>query len=278
MRRIALRLQYDGAAFAGSQWQPHLPTVQGALEDAIRNLTGEPAGGDPDDPCHAVSLAGRTDAGVHAQGQIASFLTDRDLSPRRFVRGLNHFLPPAAAVQDAWEAPLSFDPRRMAVEREYRYRLRIAEQRQPLHADHAWIVPPPFCPAAASAALHRLRGRRNFAAFAPSQASADGRAGNRHLRAAAILPSCDLDPGTGHSADITFRFVADAFLQHQVRRMVGAVVDIARARLAPTRLEDWLQFPVPGAAGPTAPPQGLTLHRVEYDRTQSAQPPDSPKA
>ena len=167
MRRIALRLQYDGAAFAGSQWQPHLPTVQGALEDAIRNLTGEPAGDDPDFPCHAVSLAGRTDAGVHAQGQIASFLTDRDLSPRRFVRGLNHFLPPAAAVQDAWEAPLSFDPRRMAVEREYRYRLRIAEQRQPLHADRAWIVPPPFCPAAASAALHRLRGRRNFAAFAP---------------------------------------------------------------------------------------------------------------
>ena len=250
-QRWALLLQYDGSEFAGSQWQPQLLTVQGALEQALASLI-DPAGSQPRT---RVALAGRTDAGVHATGQVAAFTTTRDLPARRWIRGLNHFLPAAIAVQAAQPVAQSFDPRRAATARVYSYRLRIMPQRQPLWVRYAWIVHPPFDPAAARAALAELAGRRDFAPFTPPT-------GVRST--VRTLHSADL---TGAGADWQFRFRADAFLQHQVRRMVGAVVDVARGRITLDTFRHALGAAPAGALGPTAPANALTLANVEYDES-----------
>ena len=245
-RRLALLLQYDGAAFAGSQAQPALPTVQGALEHAVAELTQEQ---------RRISLAGRTDAGVHAEGQVASFETSRQLPPHRWLRGLNHFLPQALAVQAVQTVAHDFDPRRHAQEREYRYQLLIAPQRRPLEEQRAWRIPPPFSVEAARAALRLLPGQRDFAAFTTTDQQ---RPTLRNLRSAELH---------GDHGRYTLTFAADAFLQHQVRRMVGAIVDVARRRTRPDAFRATLDAAIPGSAGPTAPPKGLTLAVVRYDQS-----------
>ena len=245
-RRLALLLHYDGAAFAGSQWQPNLPTVQGALQQAVAQLTRQPA---------QVSLAGRTDAGVHALGQVASFQTTRQLPERRWLRGLNHFLPESIAVQDIQTVADDFDPRRNATEREYRYQLLIAPQRRPLEEPRAWRILPPFSLDLACAALRALPGRRDFAAFTTT---------DQQRPTVRSLHNAELD---ATAQPYTLSFTADAFLQHQVRRMVGAVVEVARGRLPLDAFQATLHAARPGSAGPTAPAKGLTLAAVRYDRS-----------
>ena len=176
-QRLALLLQYDGSAFAGSQSQPQLPTVQGALEQAVSKLTREQ---------RRVSLAGRTDAGVHATGQVASFLTTSRLPPHRWIRGLNHFLPAALAVQALQPVSLEFDPRRNAIEREYHYDILVASQRRPLHEVRAWRVQPPFSVEAARDALTQFEGQHDFAAFTTTD---QGRPTIRRLHEASITTS-----------------------------------------------------------------------------------------
>ena len=247
-QRWALSLQYDGTEYAGSQWQPNRPTVQGALQTALESLTGSAT---------TVSLAGRTDAGVHAEAQVASFVSEKseaEMPAHRWVRGINHFLPAAIAVQAAAAVNDDFDPRRDAVSRTYTYQLRLSNQRQPLWERTAWIVAPPFNLDSAGAALSRLVGTHNFAPFTPP---IQDRSTTRTLREATL----ETNPDT-----VRMRFRADSFLQHQVRRMVGAVVELARCR---TTLEDFTRFfetAEPGSIGPTAPACGLTLAEIEYER------------
>ena len=245
-QRWALLLQYDGTDFAGSQWQPSQPTVQGELQSALRSLTGETI---------TASFAGRTDAGVHAAGQVASFVCSRERTPisgKRWVRGLNHFLPDSIAIQDASQVPIDWDPRRDAVSRAYEYRLRLSNQRQPLWQRHAWIVPPPFHLEAAQSAMTALLGQRDFAAFTPPTAK---RSTVRRLTEASLTAS-----GTA----ITLRVRADAFLQHQVRRMVGSIVEVARGRISVESFTASLTAAAPGSMGPTAPAAGLCLSEVAY--------------
>lgn len=247
-QRWALLLQYDGTEFAGSQWQPNRPTVQGALQAALSSLGG--------DSCQ-VSFAGRTDAGVHATGQVASFVSEKSpeaMPPHRWVRGLNHFLPTAVAVQAAAAVADDFDPRRDALSRSYRYELRLSHQRQPLWQRRAWIVPPPFDASAGASALSILIGTRNFAAFTPPTRD---RSTTRRLREASLET-------TDESVHLHFR--ADSFLQHQVRRMAGAVVEVARGRAGLDEFHRSFEAAEPGSMGPTAPSCGLTLAEVEYAR------------
>lgn len=246
-RRFALRLQYHGAAFAGSQRQPNARTVQAALEAAAQALTGR---------AHRVDLAGRTDAGVHALGQVAAFTTTAALPPRRWVAGLNHFLPPALAVQAARPVPIEFDPRRWARERVYGYCVRCAAAPQPLWADRAWLVADPLDRSALRAALALLMGEHDFASFAGNPGGADT---VRTLFEASLIED---------TRALLFRFRAPSFLPHQVRRMVGQVVAIGRGRDTPQRITALLAEPRTGAAGPSAPPQGLYLVRVRYDRAE----------
>ncbi len=251
-QRWALLLQYDGTEFAGSQWQPNLPTVQGALQAALAALCGTPT---------AVSFAGRTDAGVHAVGQVASFVTEKPVASMPaglWVRGLNHFLPRSVAVQAAAAVGDEFDPRRAAVARGYDYELRLSRQRQPLWERRAWIVAPPFDREAAREALAALVGEHDFAAFTPPlKPRSPARSTRRVMRAASLEV---LDGGAG----LRLRFRADSFLQHQVRRMAGAVVETARGRCSAAEFIHGFERAAPGSMGPTAPAGGLTLVQVEY--------------
>ena len=247
-QRWALLLQYDGTEFAGSQWQPNRPTVQGALQSAINDLTGVAS---------AVTFAGRTDAGVHALGQTASFVSEQSteqMSAQRWVRGINHFLPSSVAVQAAATVADDFDPRRDARSRTYLYQVRLALQRQPLWERRAWIVPRGLCfEGAAQHALEELIGYRDFAPFTPPT---EDRSTLRTLREASVELGGDA---------LTFRFHAESFLHHQVRRMVGAVVDVATGRLSLDEFRQALDRATPGSMGPTAPACGLTLAEVEYE-------------
>ena len=245
-QRWALLLQYDGTEFAGSQWQPNQPTVQGALQSALAELTGTTS---------PVTFAGRTDAGVHALGQTASFVSEKSpeqMPAHRWVRGLNHFLPSSVAVQAAETVADEFDPRRDARSRTYLYRIRLANQRQPLWRATAWIVPRPFCLETAQRALQELVGNRDFAPFTPPT---EDRATLRTLREATLQADGDT---------LVFRFRADSFLHHQVRRMVGAVVELATRGRSLDEFRQALDRALPGSMGPTAPACGLTLSEVEY--------------
>src|SRR3990170_3813146 len=132
VRRLALLVEYEGTGFGGSQYQKNTGTIQDALERALSSLTGEPI---------RVALAGRTDAGVHARGQVASFVTASRHSRETFLRGLNALLRSDISVPAAAEVPLSFDPRRQALSRWYRYTVHVGEQRPALLRHLAWHVP-----------------------------------------------------------------------------------------------------------------------------------------
>jgi len=243
--RLALLLEYQGTAYGGSQYQENAPTVQGALERALSRLTGEPI---------RVAMAGRTDAGVHARGQVASFVTASRRSLDVVVRGANALLPRDIAVRAGAEAPLSFDPRRHAVSRWYRYTLHLGAQRPALERHFVWHVGPGLDLAAMRQAAAALRGAHDFAAFtSPSEAAR--RRTERAVRLAKLRRAQDL---------ATFDIEANAFLLHMVRRIMGALVEIGQGKQGPAYLQELLRQGSPGAASRMAPPQGLCLMKVRY--------------
>lgn len=246
VRRIALLIEYDGTAYGGSQYQKNAPTIQGSLERAISSLTGEQ---------FRVALAGRTDAGVHARGQVASFTTASRHPPAVFVKGLNHYLPEDISVNAAAEVPAGFDPRRQARRRWYRYTIHNAHQRPALRRRYAWHVPQPLRLPEMQAAAAALVGRHDFAAFC--QPSALGGRRTERLVERSQLSPC--------GRRLWFDIEADVFLPQMVRRLVGALVDVGRGRLAPQAFEALLGEARPGAARFVAPPHGLCLMKVRFD-------------
>jgi len=244
-RRIALLLEYEGTSYRGSQLQKGVPTVQGALEEALFRLTEERT---------RVAMAGRTDAGVHARGQVASFRTEKPLPLRAFVEGLNYYLPEDIAVVAAAEVPLSFDVRRQARRRWYRYLILLRPARSPLLRRFAWHLPERLDLEAMARAAPLLEGEHDFAAF--TMPAMKGRA-VRHVFRCRFRWRGDL---------AFLDMEANAFLPQQVRRTVGALVEVGRGRLSPQALAQMLQQPRPGAASLAAPPHGLCLMRVYYDK------------
>ena len=248
-RRIALRLQYDGSTFAGSQRQRGPATVQEALEAAAVALTGLP---------HRVDFAGRTDAGVHATGQVAALTTTSSIPPERWLGGLNHSLPAAVAVQAAREVPLDFDPRRSARDRTYCYSVRVSPVRQPLWERRVWVLPRPPALAAVREALEKLVGEHDFAAFS-GRPPPSGTV--RRMLEARV---------DGERKELRFLFRAQSFLPQQVRRTVGQVVRIGQGAATPALIDELLETPQGAAAGPAAPPQGLVLVHVRYTLAELA--------
>lgn len=243
--RIALLLEYDGTAYGGSQRQSNAPSIQAALEEAIERLSGSPARTD---------FAGRTDAGVHALGQVAAFDTKARHSVEVWQRGLNALLPEDIAVTAAVGVPAGFDPRRQARSRTYRYRIWNAAVRSPLLRRQAWHVRELLDLPRMERAAAALVGEHDFAAFGGSPGP--GRSTRRRMIRSWIRMDGSL---------LRFAIEGTAFLPHQVRRTAGALVEVGRGKLAPERFQQWLEMPEPNAVGPAAPPHGLCLIAVTYD-------------
>jgi len=244
-RRVALLLEYDGGRFAGSQLQSNAVTVQGVLEDAIAKTTEEST---------RVAFAGRTDAGVHARGQVAAFSTASRLDCETLRRALNAWLPEDVAVRQVTEVDPGYDPRRDARHRWYRYLIDNNNVRPALERGRAWHVSGALDIEAMSDAAQRLLGTHDFAAFASRLEDAT----------ASTVRELYRFEVSRRGFTIALDVEANAFLPHQVRRMTGALVEVGRGKLTPHEYEALLKG-APASAGPAAPALGLYLMRVEYE-------------
>lgn len=244
-RNIRIDLEYDGTDFAGWQIQPGCRSVEGTLKDALERLLGHPV---------TVHGSGRTDAGVHAENQVANFLTDRPIPADAIPVALNAILPPDVAVFRAGEVPEKWSARRDATEREYRYTLHRRRERSALAGRWAWHFPYPLDDAAMRDAIAHFVGRHNFDAFRSSQCDAEHAV--RTMKAAWI---------DGEGDWLHFHFRAHAYLRHQVRIMVGTLLEVGRGRIRPDDIAAILASGDRTRAGNTVPAQGLTLVRVRYE-------------
>jgi len=245
-RRLALLLEYQGTAYGGSQYQKNAPTVQGALERALGSLTGEPI---------RVAMAGRTDAGVHARGQVASFKTETRHSNQVILRGANALLPDDVVVRAAAEVPPDFDPRRHAKSRWYRYTFDQSEQRPALDRHFTWHTGPGLDLKSMERAAKALRGSHDFAAFtAPSEVK-------RQVTRRDVASATFAEQGKRLHFDIE----ANAFLPHMVRRIIGTLVEVGRGRMTVAEFKRLVVEAPPGEASRTAPPRGLCLMKVRYE-------------
>ncbi|HEY7294397.1 MAG TPA: tRNA pseudouridine(38-40) synthase TruA [Dehalococcoidia bacterium] len=244
-RTFAVRLEYDGTHYRGSQLQRNGPSIQGELERAAEPLAGSPV---------RAHFAGRTDAGVHAAGQVAAIVLPARWTTGELQRALNARLPNDIAVVAVTEAPAGFDLRREAFWRRYRYQIWNAEVRSPLLRRSAWHVRYALDDGAMRQAATLLVGRHDFASFA-APLQQPGAASVRTMYEVAV---------TREGRLLQFQFRANGFLPHQVRRMVGALVELGRGRLSELQFANWLWSPRTGVAGPAAPPHGLCLLDVAY--------------
>ncbi len=250
--KVRLVVAYVGTDYAGWQRQPNAVTVQQRLEEALAGLVGAPV---------ATVGAGRTDAGVHAHGQVVSLALDRELPASALVHGVNHRLPRDIRVLAAAPAPPGFDARRSARAKLYRYRLHRAPVPPPDRAPFVVPAPPELDVAAMVAATRALVGRHDFAAFA----SAGGVPGptERTIFAAAW---------SEEGPELTLAVCGEGFLRGMVRALAGTLLEVGLGRRSGEELARLLTGAARAEAGPTAPARGLTLERVD-DSGETARPP-----
>jgi len=244
--RIILIIEYDGTDYHGSQLQANAPTIQGEIEKALKKLTGERI---------RIKTASRTDAGVHATGQVVCFDTAAALPVKSFIDGLNHYLPPDIAVQQAFKTDEPFDVRRRAVSREYRYSILNSPTRSPLKQGHSYRVTGDLDIAAMHRACQALIGRHDFASFVSSAGTARQKRTVRDVFKAEITRDGDM---------IFIDIVANSFLPHQVRNTVGSLIKVGQGKMTVAEFYGMIEAGTPGLAGPTAPAEGLCLVRVNY--------------
>jgi len=246
MPRYKLTIEYDGRPFCGWQIQQHLPSVQAALEAAVKALSGEDA---------RVHGAGRTDAGVHALGQVAHVDLVRAFPPGRLRDGLNaHLRPHPIGVLSAEIVPETFEARFSAIRRHYLYRIVNRRANLALDVGRVWRVPKALDAEAMQAAAQRLIGKHDFTTFRDTECQAKS-------------PDKTLDQldvfRNGEAVCIVTS--ARSFLHSQVRSMVGSLVWVGEGRWTPDDLQRALEARDRRACGPVAPPEGLYLVRVDYD-------------
>lgn len=243
--KILLTIEYNGGAYLGFQLQAKGPTIQGELEQALLKLTQERT---------RVIAASRTDAGVHARGQVVSFRTGSTLSTKKFVSGLNHYLPRDIAVKRAQRVDASFNVRLKATSREYSYYILNSPTRSPLREGFCYLVTGRLNIDLMNQASKALIGEHDFASFA-SSLEPRIKSTRRQIYKAEVTRDGEL---------VIFSVVANSFLPHQVRNTVGALIRIGLGKMSLDEFYSIIEKKKPGLAGPAAPGCGLCLERVNY--------------
>jgi tRNA pseudouridine38-40 synthase len=268
---VLVTVAYDGAQFSGWQVQPGRRTVQAALAEAAARVARHEV---------VVRGASRTDAGVHAEGQVVAFDTERALTPRRWVLALNRYLPDDAAVRRAEACPPGYEPRFDAIDKTYRYLLRVGATREPLVRGRAWQL--------GRLARHRLPhpdtldGARHGLDLGAMREAAAVLVGTHDFHAfrsaddtreSTVRTLRRVEWSENHAGDpnlLALHVTGDAFLKNMVRIIAGTLVDVGRGRLAPNDVRALLG---PGGTrargGVTAPPEGLTLVEVRLGRSRA---------
>lgn len=248
---VALTVSYNGAPFAGFARQPEQQTVQGSLEIALSTLFRREID---------IAVAGRTDAGVHALGQVVSFdlLPGEEPDFGELLRSLGGLCKPDIAVTQVRSARPGFSARFDAVGREYRYRIVSGPTAPVFLAPYAWWVKRGLDLDAMNQAAQVLLGEHDFASFCVAD-SAEGKPTRRNVRLIEVLPECQLG-----EQGVTVRVVGNAFLHSMVRVIVGSLVDVGTGRRTVEWMAEALAARSRAAAGPTAPAHGLSLWHVDY--------------
>jgi len=242
--KMVLIMEYDGTHYHGFQLQTNLPTIQGEIEEALWKLTGERS---------RVMAASRTDAGVHAKGQVVSFRTKSSLPSPTFIKGLNYYLPGELAVKAAFRVSDSFDIRRSALSREYNYYILNSSTRSPIRHGFSYLVTGHLDIKAMNQACQALIGEHDLASFATCTVGIKNTI--RSIYRAKIEKDGDL---------AVFNMVANSFLPHQVRNTVGALIKVGLGKMTVDEFHSIVEAKRPGLAGPTAPAYGLCLMQINY--------------
>jgi len=249
MRNFKLVLSYDGSEFSGWQVQPDAPTIQGTLASAIGRITGEkvlPQG------------SGRTDAGVHALAQVATFATESPIPADNLVVALNDVLPPAVRILQAAEVPVDFHARKSARAKTYRYRMYRAAICPPFLARYVWHYPYPLKEEAIQEAAAFVVGEHDFTSFAavdPERGKEEPVSNVRTIFSSDWRRNGD---------EFAYTVRGSGFLHHMVRNLVGTFLLVGKGTLRPEDVRSILEARNRSAAGATAPASGLYLVEVEY--------------
>jgi len=243
--KVVLIMEYDGKHYHGFQLQATLPTIQWEIEKALWKLTGERT---------RVMTASRTDAGVHAKGQVVSFRTKSPLPPQTFVNGLNYYLSRDIAIKAAYRVDNSFNVRRDAISREYNYYILNSLTRSPIREGFSYRVGGHLDIEAMNQACQALIGEHDFISFASSMGL-----GTKNTARRVYQAEMEKDGEL-----VVFNMVANSFLTHQVRNTVGTLIRVGLGRMQVDEFCSIIEMKKPGLAGPTAPARGLCLMQVNY--------------
>jgi tRNA pseudouridine38-40 synthase len=245
MRTIKLLIEYDGTNYQGWQVQPKGPTIQGILEEKLGLLTGE-----------SIRLvgSGRTDAGVHALGQVAHFKTQSQMDARSIQRALNSLLPSDIVIQKIEEVEEDFHARKHSKSKVYEYRILNRNLRSPFHHGYAWHIPQRLDVKEMGKATQWLIGEHDFSSFR-SVGTPTRTAIRRVIRA---------EWKRGRDGLIRFEIEANGFLKQMVRAIVGTLVEVGKGKMSAMEFQKVLESKERKKAGPTAPAQGLFLKEVKY--------------
>ncbi len=237
-----LELSYDGTDFSGWQRQPHARTVQGVLEVALEKIAGKKV---------AVTGAGRTDADVHARGQVANFLTDLRLAREELHHALNALLPGDVRILSVRKAPIDFNARKMAKSKVYEYRIHNARRISPFVFRYVLHWPGSLDFEKMAAAARLFVREADFTAFSS----------NRLLHPVRRVFRSEIKK---KGSEIIYTIEANGFLRYMVRTIVGTLLEVGRGKMEPQQVEDIFRQNRRALAGPTAPAKGLCLVKVKY--------------